>query len=79
MEHPALNVIQIKEELSLEQIQEKIADLNKRLHFAYQMQNQSLINQLDMVLEVYVRAQSEILNEMFSGDDGKDTGQIDIS
>lgn len=79
MEHPNLNVPQIKEDLNLEQIQEKISDINKRLSFAYRTGNQPMVNQLTMILECYVRAQREILDEMF-GRDGEDkAGKIDIS
>jgi len=80
MEHPGVDIAQIKEELTLEQVQGKINDLNNRMTFAYRTGNQSLINQLDMVLEVYTRAQREKLEEMFGNKDGPDLdGKIDIS
>lgn len=81
MEHPALDVNQIKEELTLEEIQEKIRGLTDRLSFAHQTQNQTLIHQLQMVYEVYSRAQMEVLNEMFGNDPNKDnqSDKIDIS
>ena len=83
MEHPAVDVRQIKDEMTLEEIQNKIADLYKRLGFALRMGNQPLVNQINMVLEAYQRAQREILTEMFS-EDGEGTdrgldGSIDIS
>lgn len=81
MEHPNVDVSEIKKELTLEQIQEKVSDLRARLNFAYGMGQQQLINQLHMVLECYERAQMEMLNEMFSGDDEDDdpTDNIKIS
>lgn len=83
MEHPSVNVPEIKENMNLEEIHEKITDLTKRLSFAYNMGNQPMINQLQMILECYTRAQKEILDEMFGGGD-KDDGdpretKIDIS
>jgi len=80
MEHPALDVLQIKNDLTIEEIQSKVMDLNKRMTFAYRTGNQSLINQLSMVLEVYTRAQRELLDEMFGNKDGPDlNGKIDVS
>jgi len=81
MEHPGVDILQLKRDLNLEEIQVKIQDLNKRVAFAYRINNQDLINQLNMVLEVYTRAQQEMLNEMF-GNSGKDSDldeKIDIS
>jgi uncharacterized membrane protein (DUF106 family) len=80
MEHPALDVNTIKEELTLEEIQGKVRELNERMSFAYRTQNQPLIDQLQMVYEVYTRAQLEKLNEMFgsSGDDNQ-SEKIDIT
>ena len=69
MEHPSLSVEQIKKDLTLEQIQEKMSELQKRLRFAYRIGNQQMINQLTMMYNVYTRAQAELLNELF-GDDG---------
>jgi len=81
MEHPGLDIRQIKEDHSLEEIQAKIGDLNNRLTFAYKTANQSLMNQLSMVLEVYIRAQQEILEEKFGGggDDVDLDSKIDIT
>ena len=81
MEHPGLDIVQIKRDLTLEEIQGKISELNQRNSYAYRTGNQSLINQIDMVLEVYQRAQNELLDEMFSpGGTGPDIdGKIDIS
>jgi len=79
MEHPGLNVTQIKADMSLEEIQVKIKDIVTRLNFAYQTMNQPLINQLEMVRETYSRAQQEALDEMFGNDKDNPVGNIDIS
>jgi iron-sulfur cluster repair protein YtfE (RIC family) len=79
--HPGLDINQIKKDLNLEQIQEKLRDLYKRQAFAYQTGNQQLISQIDMIIEVYTRAQLETLDEMFKpGGDGPNIDdKIDIS
>ena len=81
MEHPALDVTQIKRDMTLEEIQEKVTDIQKRLNYAYRTGNQPLINQLTMVFNVYIRAQKEVLDEMFGDDgDGPDLDQkIDVT
>jgi hypothetical protein len=80
MEHPGVNINDVKK-LSLEEVQDKIRELYERLTFAYSMGNQELINQIEMVLTVYRRAQQELLNEMFGDDgDGPDlSDKIDVS
>ena len=80
MEHPDVDIIEIKK-MSLEQIQEKLSELYKRQAFAYRVNNIPLLNQINMVVEVYARAQTELLDEMFSpGDGGPDlAGKIDVS
>jgi len=81
MEHPGVDINQVKKDLTLEEIQVKIGELNTRLTFAYRTNNESLMNQVNMVLEVYTRAQREMLHEMFSpgGDDPDIDGKIDVS
>lgn len=81
MEHPGVDINQIKEDLTLEEIQEKLRDLYMRQSFAYKTNNQAMLNQIEMIIEVYARAQMEILDEMFSSDeDGPDLdGKIDVS
>jgi len=80
MEHPGVDIHQIKNDLNLEEIQAKIMDLQKRITFVYRTGNQSLINQLEMVIEVYRRAQYEVLEEMYGNKDGPDLDEkIDIS
>ena len=65
MEHPALNVQDIKEK-SLEDLQKEIGKLYEKLNFANRTGNQALSNQLNMVLEVYLRANTEKLTEMYT-------------
>jgi uncharacterized membrane protein (DUF106 family) len=81
MEHPSVDIIAIKREMSLEEIQEKIMQLQTRMSFAYRTNNHNMMHQLEMIHEVYTRAQMEVLSEMFGSDeDGEDIGdQIDIS
>lgn len=38
---------------SVEELQEKLTDLNKKLNFAYRIGNQQMVNQLRMLLESY--------------------------
>lgn len=79
MEHPGIDIIAVKRDMNLEEIQGKILELRHKMTFAYHMQNQNLMNQLEMALEVYTRAQNEILEEMFSSQDNDHGGQIDVS
>lgn len=78
MEHPFLSVKEIKDTMTIEQIQEKIRMLADRLRFAYNTGNGPLINQLHMVYEVYTNAQIEKLNELFSSDGKDHQNKIDI-
>jgi len=79
MEHPNLDVTKIKSDLSLEDIQQKILDLRQRISFAYQMNNQPMLHQLEMILAVYTRSQNEILEEMYKSSDQNLDDQIDVS
>ena len=81
MEHPGIDINQIKRDLSIEEIQEKLRELYKRQAFAYQTNNTPMLSQIEMVIEVYSRAQMEMLEEMFSpGGDGPDLDdKIDVS
>ena len=79
MEHPFLSTTDLSE-LTLDEIQNKISDLTVKLNFAYQTNNQSLINQVGMVLESYNSARAQKLNDMFPKDKGDDhTDKINIS
>lgn len=61
MEHPFIHDLSDK---SLEELQEKLSDLNKKLTFAYRTSNGPLINQLQMVLESYKSAYSKKMDEL---------------
>lgn len=79
MEHPHLSTSDLSE-LSLDELQEKISELTRKLNFAYQTNNQSLINQIGMALESYNAANAIKLNDMFPKDNGNDhKDKIDIS
>jgi len=79
MEHPFLSTTDLSE-LTLDEIQNKISDLTGKLNFAYQTNNQSLINQVGMALESYNSARAQKLNDMFPKDKGDDhTDKINIS
>jgi hypothetical protein len=79
MEHPFLSVTDLAE-LTLDEIQEKISALTGKLSFAYQTNNQNLINQVGMALESYNSARTLKLNDMFPKNKGDDhTDKINIS
>lgn len=78
-EHPFLDINNIKEQLTLEEIQAKIKSLIEKLNYAYQIGNQQMINQLEMMRATYTRAHQEKLDEMFGDDKKQDIdGKIDI-
>ena len=79
MEHPGIDIRQIKNDMNLEEIQLKIVEIRNRMNFAYRMQNHPMMNQLEMILEVYTRAQNEILDEMFNSQDNDHGSQIDVT
>ena len=64
MEHPFIDKANIKE-LSVEQIQEKMMDLNNKMTFAYRTGNQPLVNQLSMVIETYRNVFTTKMDELF--------------
>lgn len=64
MEHPFIDKANIKE-LSVEQIQEKMMDLNNKMTFAYRTGNHSLVNQLSMVIETYRNVFTAKMDELF--------------
>lgn len=81
MEHPGIDIVQVKRDLTLEEIQAKIIELQTKMGFAYRMGKHEMMHQLEMMLEVYTRAQMEMLDEMFGDNgDGPDLGgKIDVS
>lgn len=64
MEHPFIDKASLKE-LSVEQIQEKMLDLNNKITFAYRTGNQPLIDQLTMVIETYRNVFTTKMDELF--------------
>ena len=79
MEHPLINNI---DGLSLEELQSKISDLNKKLSFAHRTGNGFLSDQIRMALETYNNKYQEKTQKMYdankkSGPDFSD--KIDIS
>jgi len=56
MEHPLISNL---DDLSLDQLTEKITDLNKKLSFAINTGNSHLCNQLRMALESYQNTYNE--------------------
>jgi len=76
MEHPLMGDLS---DLKIEEIQNKISELNKRLAFAYRTGNQPLINQLNMVLEAYNREYARKMDKLMpKGGDDKYGDKIDI-
>lgn len=77
MEHPLINDIS---GLTMEEIQSKISDLNKKLAFAMQSNNQAMASQLQLVLGSY-NEQYRIKIEEMMPKDGKNkyADKIDIS
>lgn len=61
MEHPFINNL---DNLSLEELQEKISDLTKKVSFAYRTHNGPLINQINMAIESYRNAYNKKMDEM---------------
>lgn len=61
MEHPFINNI---DNLSLEDLQNKLSDLHKKITFAYRTGNQPLIQQLLMAIESYKNAYNKKMDEL---------------
>lgn len=79
MEHPLINNI---DGLSLEELQSKISELNKKLGFAHRTGNAFLSDQIRMAIETYTNKYREKTQKMYdaskkSGPDFSD--KIDIS
>lgn len=62
MEHPFMPDISDK---SVEELQTAMTDLTSKLTFAYRMQNQPLVHQLQMVIEGYKKEYTKKMNEIF--------------
>jgi len=77
MEHPLVGDLK---ELSLEELQKKVSELNKRISFAYRTGNQALLGQLQMVMEAYNNEYQRKMQELMpKGGDDKYGDKIDIS
>lgn len=68
MEHPFIHNLSDK---SLEQLQDTMSELMKKLSFAYQMQNSSMIHQLTMVIESYRAEHAKKMDELIKKQMGK--------
>ena len=79
MEHPLINNI---DNLSQEQLQERITELTRKVSIAHRMGNAQLRHQLQMALETYQNKYREHQQALWKKDDdaGTDFGdRIDIS
>ena len=77
MEHPLINDIS---NLTVEELQTKISDLNKKLAFATQTGNQALVSQIQLVLGSYNQAYKTKIDAMMSKDGkNKYSSKIDIA
>lgn len=61
MKHPFIQDLSDK---SLEDLQKTISDLLNKLTFAYKVNNPSLVNQLNMVLESYKEEYNKKMDDM---------------
>jgi hypothetical protein len=76
MEHPLLEELS---HLTLEEVQSKISDLNKKLAFAYQTNNQPIVNQLNLIMGSYQEVYRKKMDELMpKGDSDKYSDKIDI-
>jgi hypothetical protein len=78
MEHPLINDVN---ELTVDQLQSRISDLNKKLNFAARSGNASLVGQLQMALETFNNCYREKLQDQYNkGNNNPDFSEkIDIS
>lgn len=74
MEHPFIHNLSDK---SLEQLQDTMTELMKKLSFAYQMQNSSMIHQLTMVIESYRAEHKKKMDELISKQLGKNIIKVE--
>lgn len=61
MEHPLINDIS---DLTIEQLQSRISDLNKKLSFAMRTGNAHLVTQIRMALETFTTRYNQKVQEM---------------
>jgi ribosomal protein L29 len=62
MQHPFIHDLSEK---TLDELQTSISDLNKKLNFAYRIQNGAMINQLRMILESYNSENTKRMDELY--------------
>lgn len=62
MLHPFINNLSDK---NMEELQETITKLNSNLNFAYRMQNQSMIQQLHMIIDSYKAEYNKRMDDMY--------------
>tara|TARA_B110000285_G_C15000059_1_gene550964 strand:+ start:341 stop:577 length:237 start_codon:yes stop_codon:yes gene_type:complete len=76
MEHPLINNLS---ELTLEELQSKISELNKKLAFAYRAGNPQVLSQLQMILSSYQEQYRIKTDELLpKGDSDNFQDKIDI-
>lgn len=63
IEHP---FIQAPKDKSMEEIQNTLNDLYKKLNIAYRTGNSSLITQIQMAIETYKQEYSKKMDELFN-------------
>jgi len=77
MDHPLIGDLK---DLSLDQLQIKLQEINKRLSFSYKTGNQALIHQLQLVQASYQEEYNRKMQALMPKDDGNDhSDKIDIS
>lgn len=77
MDHPLIGDLK---DLSLDQLQIKLQEINKRLSFSYKTGNQALIHQLQLVQASYQAEYNRKMQALMPKDDGNDhSDKIDIS
>jgi hypothetical protein len=73
MEHPLINDIS---NLTVDQLQEKISELNKKLAFAQRSRNADLVGQIRMAIETFTNRYQQKTKEMY---DSKNKNDPDYS
>ena len=76
MEHPLVGDLS---SLTLEQLQEKINEISKKLMIAHRTGNGSLVAQVQMAFESYQTKYKERLDEMYRSKNDDYQNKIDIS
>jgi hypothetical protein len=76
MEHPLIGDIS---KLSIDQLQETIKELSKKLTIAYRSGNSMLAAQVQMALETYQNRYHAVVTEMYKTKEQEFENKIDIS